>query len=332
MGSKSTARRMRLTVGVVARNGLPYLRHCLTSLPALADCATEVEFILVDSASSDGTLDAMLAFARDRRDTRVYAMEGKVNAAAARNVILRHAQPGALFLVDGDVAVNRDFVVAALREFENRTCEVVFGQLPEILYDRAAQPIGHNPDRYRVTTRAYARLIHGVVMLGPPVLEDGVAYDEAQRRSHDLELGIRLAERFRILTLPVVMGTHHTVSYYAPSRVGDFYGQAYLRPMGRLLRRHLAWPWRLWSLRRLLSGHALGFSLQLLLLTAMLLQSGAMTAIAGGLIGLDVARFAWQGRRHEYLPNRIVAPWQILYGFVFPENEKLSYHVELRYP
>jgi glycosyltransferase involved in cell wall biosynthesis len=323
---------MRLTVGVIARNGMPHLRHCLSALPALADCAAEVEFILVDSASSDGTLDAMLAFARGRSGTRVYAMQGEVNAAAARNVILRRAEPGAVFLVDGDVAVSREFVVAALEELAEGSCEVVYGRLPEILYDGNHRPVGRTADAYAIRRRGYERLIRGIVMLGPQVLEAGVTYDEAQRRSHDLELGVRLARRFRILALPIVMGTHHSVSYYAPSRVGHFYGQAYLRPMGRLLRKHRLRPGLLRSLGRVLSGFALGLCLQLFLVAAILLRSSWMAALAAGLIGLDLARFAWQGRLREYIPHRIVAPWQIVYGFLLPENESPRYHVELRYP
>ena len=61
---------MRLTVGVVAQNGLPHLTRCLDSLPTLADCAEAVEFILVDAASSDGTLAAMRSFSEVRTDTR----------------------------------------------------------------------------------------------------------------------------------------------------------------------------------------------------------------------------------------------------------------------
>jgi hypothetical protein len=274
----------------------------------------------------------MLAFARGRPDLRVFTMRGEVNLAAARNVVLRSARPGAVFMVDGDVAVNRDFAVAALAELARSSADVVFGQLPEILYDRGDQPIGRTPDRYRVTGRAYHGLIYGVVVLGPRVVAEGFLYDETQRRSQDLELGLRLARRYRILGLPMVMGTHHAVSYFAPSRIGQFYREAYLRPLGRILRQHAFRPRQLWSLRRVLSGHALGFGLQMLLIAALLLRSQAITALALGLIGLDLARFAWQGRGREYLPHRIVAPWQILYGIILPEKQRLSYQVEARYP
>jgi hypothetical protein len=39
-----------------------------------------------------------------------------------------------------------------------------------------------------------------------------------------------------------------------------------------------------------------------------------------------------QRRAREYLPNRIVAPWQIVYGFALPEKESLSYRVDVCHP
>jgi hypothetical protein len=274
----------------------------------------------------------MLAFARGRPDTRVFTMLGEVNLAATRNVVLRSARPGAVLMIDGDVAVERDFAVAALAELARSSADAVFGRLPEILYDRGDEPIGCTADRYRVTERGYHGLIYGMVMLGPNVVARGFLYDETLRRSEDLDLGLRIASQHRILGLPMVMGIHHSVSYFAPSRIGKFYREAYARPLGCILRKHAFRPHRLWSLRQALCGHALGFGLQMLLIAALLLRSPAMISLALGLVGLDLARFAWQGRCREYLANRIVAPWQILYGFILPEAQRLSYQVEARYP
>src|SRR5262249_2534763 len=133
---------MRLTVGVICRNGLPHLMKCLATLPGIEGSAQEVDFILVDSASTAETLGDMLAFAAGRRDTRVFSMSGLVNSSAARNVVLRNARPGAVFLVDGDVAVNRSFVDAALEELDRNSCEIVNGRLAEILHDREHRPYG----------------------------------------------------------------------------------------------------------------------------------------------------------------------------------------------
>jgi glycosyltransferase involved in cell wall biosynthesis len=323
---------MRLTVGVISRNGLPHLHRCLESLPALTLCAQAVEFVLVDSASSDGTLEVMLSFARTRPDTRVYTMRGRVNAAAARNVIVRDAPMGALFLVDGDVSVNPEFVTAALHELERGTCDVIFGQLPEILHDAQNRPVGRKSDLYHVHKRHYVHLIRGVVVLGTGVIKQRILYDEQQRRCEDFELGLRLMERFRILAIPLVMGTHHTVSYFSSIRIRQFYREAYMKPVGRILRMHMARPWRIWHLRDPLSGSVLGFLLQLLLLTAVLTGQSILIIATLVTIGLDVARFSLQRRLHEYAPIRVVSPWQIAHGVVCLERESPSYVTEQCYP
>jgi glycosyltransferase involved in cell wall biosynthesis len=323
---------MRLTVGVSCQNGLPHLRTCLASLPRLADCAEQVEFILVDSASSDGTLATMLAFAAGRGDTRVYSMVGLVNLAATRNVTLRNARPGAVLLVDGDIAVEPAFVHEALAEFSAGTCEIAYGRLPEILYDKHHQPYGQTADRYKVAEWGYTRQFGGVVLFGPQVLADGVLYDETLRRAEDLALSTQLAEKFRILHLTTVMGVHHTVAYFHPDRIGDFYRKAYMRPYGRLVSDNIGRPSRIWNVRSGISGYVLGFALVVFLVGALLSGSVIAILLAIAAIALDVARFARQGRLKSWIPTRLIGMTQLVWGIVVPERQRLDYQVRQRFP
>lgn len=319
---------MRLTVGVVAQDGLPHLRKCLDSLPALADCADIVEFILVDAASSDGTLAAMCAFSEGRTDTRVFAISGRTNRSATRNVILRNASPGAVFLVDGDVAVNRAFLVAALEELECGSADILFGRLPEILHDAEYRPTGERDDRYGVRTRGYVRRLYGIALLGPKAYAAGVLYDEDLRLAEDMDLGQILADRFRILALPIDMGTHYTIRYYAPARIEDFYRMSYMRPHGQMMRKHLLRPWRIWRAREASIGAGVGIFLQLVLLGSLLAGSVPALLVTGGIVALDVTRFWRQRRLSEYVPIRLVSGWQILHGFLIPEKSRLCYTVK----
>ena len=103
-----------LTIGVIARDGLPFLHDCLKSLPAQLDGVTFLDIILVDSASGDGTTEVMSEFAGQRPGVRVFRMDGKTNAAATRNVILDNAAPGAVLLVDGDIVLTQAFLRAGI--------------------------------------------------------------------------------------------------------------------------------------------------------------------------------------------------------------------------
>ena len=323
---------MRLTVGIACRDGLPHLHACLAALPAVVACAAEVEFILVDSASSDGTLEAMLAFAQNRRDTRVLSMRGHVNLAATRNVLLDAARPGAVFIVDGDVAIEAAFVAAALAALEAHRCDIVFGRLPELLHDGSHRLIGRNSDRYRVDRERFRTVFHGIVLLGETVVRSGVRYDTRLRRGEDTDLAVRLVERFRILALAMDMGTHYSVPYYHADRRVAFYRQRYMRPIGTMIRKHLLYPKRLWRGRHVFAGGATGLLTQALLVLALLSTSSTAIAAVAALIGVDFGCLAMRGRSHHFVPVRIIGAWFLAWGILFPEWNTPRFQLTEHYP
>lgn len=309
----------------MAQDGLPHLKRCLDSLPALADCAAMVDFILVDSASTDGTLDVMRAFASTQPNTRVFAMTGKVNQSVTRNVILDNARPGAVFLVDGDVELSHQFVLAALAEIEAGNADIVYGQLPEIWHTSDHNAYATGPDRYQIVRRCYTHTFMGSVLLGPQVLAEGCRYDREMRRFEDVEFSIRISERFRILALPMPMGTHYTIQYHSTYRIGTFYRDSYLRPAGRFFRMNFRKPWRLWWARKVFVGNLIGLCEQLCLLLALLSMHPLSIALVTALIVADAVRFAVRGRIHQFLPIRIRGPWQILSGVFMERRVSLDY-------
>jgi hypothetical protein len=315
----------RLTIGVLSQDGLPVLQRCLDSLPALADSAGQVEFILVDSASRDRTLDAMREFATRNPHTRVFKLTGKVNQSVTRNVILDHAKPGALLLVDGDVAISRQFVVAALEEIVAGHSEIVWGQLPEIWHTSAHEPYAEGGDRYQVSQRRYTHYFMGNVMLGPQVLAGKCRYDSQMRRFEDVEFSIRIGEKHRILALPIPIGTHYTIQYHSRYRIDSFYGDAYLKPAGRFFRINWRRPWRLWRSATIFIGHATGLAEQLCLLVALISGSAVATALVALVIAADATRFAARGRMNQFVPIRVRGPWQIIAGIFTEKGATVDY-------
>jgi glycosyltransferase involved in cell wall biosynthesis len=314
-----------LTVGVLCQNGLPHLTRCLDSLPALTDCAPSVDFILVDSASTDDTLKEMRDFAASRNDTRIFRMQGKVNQSATRNVILEYARPGSVFLVDGDVEINREFVVEALNEIWSGMADIVYGQLPEIWHTADHVAYMDAPDRYKVSKKKYTHTFMGIALLGPRVLEGKYRYDEEMRRYEDFEFSIRMSDHFRILSLPRIMGTHYTIHYHSTDRIDDFYKYSYQRPAGQFIRNNIKHPKRLWKARDAYSGNLIGLTEQILLLLSLLSGKLLIIATVALLILIDISRFKIQGRLHRYIPMRIIGAWQLLSGFLKPEQQNLIY-------
>jgi glycosyltransferase involved in cell wall biosynthesis len=314
-----------LTIGVVAKDGMPHLNGCLTSLSCLTDCAETVEFILVDSGSTDCTLNTMCIFASQNKNARVFTMSGTVNQSVTRNVILEKSIPGAVLLVDGDVAINHDFVKAALEEIGVGNADIVYGQLPEIWHTSDHQAYAEGGDRYQISNRRYMHFFMGSVMLGPQVLAKGCRYDREMRRIEDVEFSIRVSEQFRILALPIPMGIHFTTPYHSRYRIGAFYKDSYLRPVGRFVRINLLKPRRLWWARTIFGGNLLGLAEQFCLLLALISANLASIALVSTVIFVDAARFAIRGRVHQYIPIRIRGPWQIISGIFIVERVQPDY-------
>jgi len=326
-----------LVVGVVCRDGDRFIEQTLAAVDALArtrapDTTTAV---LVDSASRDRTGGYMQTFAESRPWVTVYTLSGKVNAAAARNVVLRHARlreiaPAALML-DGDVTVEPAFVSTALKIIGDGEADVVYGQLPEIWYRENGEAYAQRDDRYAVGDQHYEKWFKGVVLLGSSVVESNVEYNERYERLEDIEFSLRVADHHRILAVATPMGTHHTDGYHTRERLGDFVRKQYQRPIGQLFREYWRRPAKLLTIRRSYIGYVVGLLMMMLLLagvvTFALSGSKILLALAIGIVVYDFSRFFRQERAHEFLPLRVIGGAQILLGLVRPASGAGPYDV-----
>jgi glycosyltransferase involved in cell wall biosynthesis len=318
---------MRLTIGIIARNGVPHLSRCLASVAQTMGAIDGVEVILVDCCSQDDTLGAMLTFARENRGVRVFRLEGVANAACARNTILENTRPGAVFLVDGDVAISVSFVTAALREIREGTADVVVGQLPEVLHDDEHRPKGCRGDRYGIQKRCFVGVSGGLSVLSAEVVARGFRFDEALRMGEDTDFSIRIADEFRIVALPLPMGTHYTTDYFHGGRARAYVRQLYVRPKGALVRKHILHPRRLWRARKSFSGMVAGGVLQGSFVCAVAFGEYWGLSILMTIACVDLARFWTRDSLTRYVLIRLVSPWVLGYGLISPERFAPSYTV-----
>lgn len=105
-GSKTVTRNISFIV--VARNEEAAIGHCLDSITrlVLVDC----EVICVNSLSTDGTLEIMMAYKDRYPYFTVLSPSDCRNAAAARNCGMKLATKSKIFFVDGDIELNQQFV------------------------------------------------------------------------------------------------------------------------------------------------------------------------------------------------------------------------------
>lgn len=320
-----------LTIGAIAKDGALHMPKTLAAIDTLFAALKndyDCHLFLVDSASSDTTADIMLEFAKEHSNVRVFQMQGKVNASAARNVYLEHVQSGYLILIDGDIALELEFVTEAIDEMKAGNADVIYGKLPEIWYDEQHNAYGGQDDRYNVHRREYIEWFKGAFMLSPRAVDSQFRFDESFRRLEDIEFSVRVAEKFRVLTLPITMGTHHTDGYHSNTRLKEFVSGGYQIPAGQFIRANLFKPKRLVRVRRAYIGYLVGLAMQAIVVLGLLLLSPIIMLFGAGLLALDFIRFKRQGRAEEFLPLRFIGAWQLLVGLFKPRRAAGPYEVQ----
>ena len=112
---------VRISVIVPVYNNPKDLRECLAAL--LADSSSSAEIIVVDDASTDGTVSV----AREM-GVGVLRLEKNSGPAAARNNGARHARGAILFFVDADVVIAPGAIARVAQFFADRLdVTAVFG-------------------------------------------------------------------------------------------------------------------------------------------------------------------------------------------------------------
>jgi glycosyltransferase involved in cell wall biosynthesis len=117
-----------LSVVVIGRNEGDRLGSCLKSIQAARGRPDSIELIYVDSGSTDGSAQRAASLG-----ARVITLEsGRFSAARARNAGWRAAASPFIMFLDGDTTLHPGFINTALKEFNNPSLAVVWGQRREI--------------------------------------------------------------------------------------------------------------------------------------------------------------------------------------------------------
>ena len=119
---------MKMSVVIPVYNVREYLCDCIESLCAsieYAGCEHEVEIVLVDDGSTDGSAALLESLAHRHLWMRVYHRPNR-GVAAARNFALGEVRGEYLAWVDPDDMVERGFFQVLLRAFANSPDAVVF--------------------------------------------------------------------------------------------------------------------------------------------------------------------------------------------------------------
>lgn len=119
---------LRVSVAVPILNAARTLPACLGALECLAPAPAEI--LLVDNGSTDGGLDLVRAFARDRMPERAQVLEEpRRGASAARNAAIRAAKGDVIAFTDADCAPDPAWLRHLMAPFEDPAVGAVAGRV-----------------------------------------------------------------------------------------------------------------------------------------------------------------------------------------------------------
>ena len=110
--------RPTLTVAVCTRNRAELLKECLDSVVSQIDSAKNVEVLVVDNGSTDGTAETCRAF-EGRGFLFKYAFEPEPGLSRARNRAIAEANGEAIAFVDDDAVVCDGWLDVALENWKS---------------------------------------------------------------------------------------------------------------------------------------------------------------------------------------------------------------------
>lgn len=119
---------MKLSLVIPVYNVCDYLGDCIGSLDASmkrADCASEVEVVVVDDGSTDGSAEILDNLSNSHSWMRVYHRPNQ-GVAAARNFALGEVRGEYLSWIDPDDMVEPDYFGALFKAFANHPDAVIF--------------------------------------------------------------------------------------------------------------------------------------------------------------------------------------------------------------
>lgn len=194
MNEETDDRSELLSVVVIARNEEERIETCLESIFTVCEGVIPFEVIIVDSNSTDRTVDIAA-----KRPVDIYVIEDEkvTSPAAGRYVGARFAEGDYLFFVDGDMEVVDGWVGRAIDLL--RDCPAIGGVSGSV--DDAERP----PEDGVRTTPAFDG--HGIFTAA--AYHEAGGFDPAIRGSEDYELCYRITDTgYALVELPTVTVRH----------------------------------------------------------------------------------------------------------------------------
>ncbi|MCW5198142.1 glycosyltransferase [Desulfobulbus sp. F3] len=203
-----------LSIVIITKNEGRNIAKCIESVIEATDHFHNREILLVDSLSSDNTIDISVKY-----QIKIIQLDSDffISPAAGRFIGSKYTIGEYIYFLDGDMQLDKEWFNLSMPILENNPIIAgIAGICQDIIFEDNFNKIRHdNPDRYNV-----GKYIHKPKHLGGSVLYRRSALDNAGSfnpylaNEEELELGFRLsAAGYELWRIPVPMVVHYTIYY-----------------------------------------------------------------------------------------------------------------------
>ena len=122
-----------VTIGIPVYKSVDYIRRALES--ALSQTYSSVEFLIVDDAGCDGSMDVVEEIKREHpkgKDIHIITHSQNMGVSASRNRIIDEAQGQYLYFMDSDDVIAENVIELMMQNVRQYNAEIVFGSYEKI--------------------------------------------------------------------------------------------------------------------------------------------------------------------------------------------------------
>ena len=227
---------MEISVVIAVRNEVNHIKECVQSVLS-QDYKETYELIIVDGMSGDGTYELLESLKKKHKF--ILLKNPKFNAAAGRNIGIKHSKGNYIAFIDGDAIAEKDWLEQITKAFECSDAIGVGGPdfLPEES-NKMARMIGYimtspvarggklNPSTQH-SIKEWKQYVKHIptcnLCLKRKVFDDVGLFDETFVKGQDLELNYRIINAgHKLQYFPKIRVVHHR-----KQNVMDFSKQIY---------------------------------------------------------------------------------------------------------
>ena len=314
---------------IIARNEQFGIEKCLSSI---ADLELEnCQIICVDSGSTDNTLKVMLSYQEKLSNYHVLKIEGYSNAAVARNAGIKRAEKKNIFFLDGDVQVDKTFLISGLNFLET-SADCVTGKLKEFRYSKDYSKIEETiEDRFRLNKEELIYTSGGCFLVKHAVVSDIGLFNEHLERSQDYDYTLRISKKYKMAAIPYNMGIHHTIHYENPVRLIEHIRKLHPVFLGNVVAnnyKHI--KGLVWLFYRREKGVVMGFFFLILSFFLLLFVKKVALVLIPLIVFLDLFYGKIKQKKISYrLFLHYVAPVLIITGLFYHLDRVTAYKVSV---